>query len=150
MIKLTFLGVGSAFSRKNATSSILVESDNIKLLVDCGDPILSSLAQTGLILKDLTHLFITHLHADHIGGLEQLAVQCRFDHQHRLKIMSNKSLLDRLWNHSLKGGLEFIEQSSGDLTPQKMDDYFEITPIVPEEWFFCRSHRIPTIIYTPK
>lgn len=136
MIQVTFLGVGSAFSRKNATSSILIESGNIKMLVDCGVPVLKSLTEYGINLKEVTHIFITHLHADHIGGLEQLAFLCRFRLQHFPKIVSTASMLGRLWESSLRGGMEYIEQTPNDTTPQTLNDYFECVEITPEQWFF--------------
>lgn len=135
MIKITFLGVGSAFSRKNATSSILIESGAVKLLVDCGVPIVRSIQEYGLSVKDVTHLFITHLHADHIGGLEQWAFESRFLHQHRPKLVSTESILRRLWKFSLRGGMEFVEETPGDATPQTLDDYYECLPIKQNEWF---------------
>ncbi len=135
MIKLTFLGVGSAFTRKNSTSSILVECGKIKMIVDCGVPVLKSIAEYGLTLDQITHIFITHLHADHIGGLEQVALQSRFTHQHRLKLISTDTLLDRLWECSLKGGLEFVELTPNDKTPQTLSDYFDCMTIETETWF---------------
>lgn len=135
MAKITFLGVGSAFSRKNATSCILVESEKVKLLVDCGAPILKTLGEYGLSLTDVTHLFVTHLHADHIGGLEEWAFQCRFEHGYRPTIISTASILNRLWHCSLKGAMEFVEVTPGDETPQVLSDYFKCAPVVPNAWF---------------
>jgi len=80
-MKITFLGVGSAFSKKNASSNLLVESGDIRLLVDCGHSAPASIAEYGeeygFGLRDITHIFITHLHADHIGGLEEVAFMRR-------------------------------------------------------------------------
>ncbi|MBF0286427.1 MAG: MBL fold metallo-hydrolase [SAR324 cluster bacterium] len=135
MIKITFLGVGSAFTRKNSTSSILIESGNIKMLVDCGVPVLQSIAEYGITLDQITHVFVTHLHADHIGGMEQIALQSRFTHQHRIKLLTTDTLLERLWECSLKGGLEFVELTPNDETPQKLADYFECIPIQANCWF---------------
>ncbi len=133
-MKITFMGVGSAFSRKNATSSILVESGAIKLLVDCGNPIPNSVEACGLSLSDITHIFITHLHADHIGGLEQMALMCRLFHNYRPKLLSTSTLLKRLWNCSLRGGLEYVEATPGDETPQSLDSYFDPIVLEPQQW----------------
>jgi len=46
-MKITFLGVGSAFSKKNASSNLLVESGDIRLLVDCGHSAPASIAEYG-------------------------------------------------------------------------------------------------------
>ncbi len=68
-MKVTFLGAGSAFSRKHGNSNLLIESGGIKLLIDCSRFCPPTLEEYGLSSSDITHIFISHLHADHIGGL---------------------------------------------------------------------------------
>ena len=133
-MKMTFLGVGSAFSKKHGTSAMLVESGDIKLLLDCGQPVPGILEDQGCGLQNLTHILITHLHADHIGGLEQVAIMTRMVHKNRVTLISTESILDRLWNCSLRGGLEFIEATPGDASPQTLEDYFIPCPIPKHEW----------------
>jgi len=57
----------------------LVQKDDYRVLVDCGsgtesshENLLSGLKQAGFQPNDLTHLFLTHAHIDHYGGLFRL------------------------------------------------------------------------------
>lgn len=133
-MKITFLGVGSAFAKKNARSSLLVENGKTRLMVDCGATAPAAVLDYGLSLKDITHVFITHLHADHIGGLEELSFIVRFNHKYRPKLVSTPPLLERLWDNSLRGGLEFIEETPNNAEPQSLEKYFELFPVSPEKW----------------
>ena len=133
-MKVTFLGVGSAFSRKNANSNLLIENGSLKLMVDCSRSGLPALEAYGLSLEDLTHILITHLHADHIGGLEEAALKTRIFHKRKLILLTAESLSDQLWNRSLRGGLEFVELSPGDTTPQTLNDYFSLQTVIPRQW----------------
>lgn len=133
-MKVTFLGVGSAFSRKNANSNILIESGNIKLLIDCARSCLPSLEKYGLSVKDVTHIFITHLHADHVGGMEEVAFMTRLVYKQKVKLLATASLLDRFWNCSLRGALAYIELTPGEETLQTLNDYFAPEPIIVRKW----------------
>src|SRR4030042_1937438 len=133
-MKVTFLGVGSAFSRKHRKSNILIESGKIKLLVDCSCSCPPALEKYGLSLKDITHLFITHLHSDHISGVEEIAFMTRLVYKTPAILLATESLLDRLWNCTLRGGLEYIEETPGVETPQTLCDFFVLNPVPVQRW----------------
>ncbi|MBM4433375.1 MAG: MBL fold metallo-hydrolase [Chloroflexi bacterium] len=64
-MKLTILGSSAAYPRAGgACSGYLVEEGKTRLLVDCGTGVLSNM-QKLLALKDMAHIIISHLHADH-------------------------------------------------------------------------------------
>jgi ribonuclease BN (tRNA processing enzyme) len=134
-MKVTFLGVGSAFSRKNAKSNLLIESGDIKLLIDCACSSPCSLEKCGLSLKDISHVLVTHLHADHINGLEEIALMMKFVYKQKVILLTTDSLLDRLWNYSMRGALEYIEQIPGEATPQTIEDFFILEPVIAQQWF---------------
>jgi ribonuclease BN (tRNA processing enzyme) len=133
-MKLTFLGVGSAFSRTHPNSSVLVEQGEIKLLIDCGWTAPGCIEEYGLSLSDITHIFITHLHADHVGGLEEMAIRERLFYQHKPTLVTTSTLLDRLWLTCLKGGLEYIEATPNDETAQTLADFFEPVLVPGGQW----------------
>lgn len=78
-MKITSLGHGGAFaSYAQGNSSFLIENNGEKLLFDCGP--LTPLVlrdEMGIDLFDINYIYISHTHADHIGGLP-LLLQHRF------------------------------------------------------------------------
>jgi len=110
--KLTFIGSGSAFvdKSKNWQSNVLVSRGPHNLLIDCGGDARHALSDLGLGPGDIHSLFITHLHADHIGSLEWLGF-CTYFHPEldRPRLyLRDQAFEDSLWQ-SLKGGLSSLE-----------------------------------------
>ncbi|MCS7122105.1 MAG: ribonuclease Z [Archaeoglobaceae archaeon] len=70
IFKVTFLGTaGSVPSVERNVSSIFVQFGAYRFLLDCGEGTQRQMmiAKTGL--RNLNHIFITHLHTDHFAGL---------------------------------------------------------------------------------
>ena len=129
--KLTFLGSGSAFYTgeylgENWQSNILIESPSgRRLLLDCGSDIRFSLKEQSLNVNDIDDVYISHLHADHIGGIEWLAFGTKFSENGRKpNIWAERSILKDLWSHSLRGGLGSIEGEDANI-----HSYFNPHPI---------------------
>lgn len=111
-MKLTFIGSGSAFCKKNWQTNVLVEFDSgYKLLIDCGGDARFSLAEQGYDHLDINGVYVSHLHADHIGGLEWLAFSSYFDPRYkgRPDLYISEFLVDDLWTRSLSGGLASLQ-----------------------------------------
>jgi ribonuclease BN (tRNA processing enzyme) len=106
-MKITFLGTGSAFTIKNYHTNMIIENNNRRILFDCGGDIRQSLHHQGLTPDDLDAVYISHLHSDHVGGLEYLACMRMFvsRNKNKLRLMAEAQLMEDLWNKSLVGGL---------------------------------------------
>ena len=124
-IKLTFVGTGSAFSKVNYQNNLLVENKDDNLLIDCGTLACTSLHKMGKPLNEINNIFITHLHADHVGGLEEVGFMNKFVFQKKPKLISTINLLNNLWDNTLKGGMNCIQYER-----TLMEDYFNVTPLV--------------------
>ena len=69
--QLRFLGVGNSQSAPvlGSASAVLERDGKPQLLIDCGQETLTAyLARYGQVPQAI---FITHLHLDHVGGLER-------------------------------------------------------------------------------
>ena len=69
MIKLQVLASGS---KGNAT---YLETNEIKMLIDAGvgiEYLKKSLSKINVKLEEITHILITHIHSDHVRGLEKI------------------------------------------------------------------------------
>lgn len=138
--KIKFLGVGNAFTVPldgdmnscDWQSNLLVIAESGKmLLLDCGSDARFSLAQAGHSVADIDAVYVSHAHADHIGGLEWAAFSTFFNpNLPRPKLFCAATIEKPLWDESLKGGLDSIE---GRFT--SMTDYFDVRRI-PENGHF--------------
>jgi ribonuclease BN (tRNA processing enzyme) len=73
-LSITFLGTGGAFTdfRVNYHNNALVHTSAGYVLIDCGGTAQQSLKELGVKPWDIAAVLITHLHGDHVNGLEQL------------------------------------------------------------------------------
>ncbi|MDF9392332.1 MULTISPECIES: MBL fold metallo-hydrolase [Methylococcus] len=118
-MKLTFIGVGSAFALQNYQSNVLIESQGRKLLIDCGSDARFALHRLGLGAEDIDALYVSHLHADHIGGIEWLGFSRYFSGGMRPELFIEKRLAEHLWERSLRGGMASVQGRS-----MRLDDFF--------------------------
>jgi ribonuclease BN (tRNA processing enzyme) len=73
MPSVTFLGTGPGnVAAGRFQASILLELGGHNVLLDAGEPCSSQLLDLGFSLPDLDAVWITHAHADHLGGLPLL------------------------------------------------------------------------------
>ena len=155
-MKIIAVGVGNAFSYKNYNQSFLLEEGGKKMLIDMGVRVPLALKNADINMFDIDAVYISHAHADHIGGLEEMAFM-RYDwtnkprrwddykylknprdymngneKKYAPKLIANEMLLKELWSHSLKGGLDSMEGFDSTL-----ETFFEPIPVkanVPFTW----------------
>jgi ribonuclease BN (tRNA processing enzyme) len=78
-MRLTILGSGDAFSSGGRLPSCyLLERSGAAFLLDCGPAILPALKAAKLTSNAFSHIFISHLHGDHMGGLPFLLLDAIF------------------------------------------------------------------------
>jgi glyoxylase-like metal-dependent hydrolase (beta-lactamase superfamily II) len=121
-LKIQMLGTGSAFAKAFNNNNALVTVDGRTLLIDCGITAPKALHDLGKNFGELDAVLISHIHGDHVGGLEELAFQMKFIHQRKPVLFIADTLVEPLWEHTLKGGLQQDES-------QTLHDYFEVHPI---------------------
>lgn len=144
MTKLLFLGSGCAFVRgtDNYQSNMLLVSDTgKKILIDCGSDIRHSLYRTGFSHLDITDIYISHIHADHVGGLEYIGFSTKFDTRcNKPKLYLDTELTQTLWNNSLSGGMKYIENEITTL-----ETFFEIVEIKSNKNFIWENIKFNLI-----
>ena len=136
-MKLKFLGAGSAFTNPaesgNYQSNMIITDDEGKnLLIDCGSQVHMSMHEQGLHAQDgdIDAVYISHLHADHINGMEELGFKTYFyPGIEKSKLYVNEKLAKELWDNSLQGGMGSLQGMIASL-----DTYFDVTRIKKNGW----------------
>lgn len=123
MIRLKFLGAGNFFTLKGYQTNMLITdtNSNFNLLIDCGTDIRFSLNKNGLSYRDITNIYISHLHGDHCGGLEYMGFNTFFDPScDRPNLYIAAELVDQLWS--------MLEPSMGTLSDRHttLETYFKV------------------------
>lgn len=119
-LSLFFLGTGNAFTKTSFQTNLLIIKGKEHLLIDCGT--LCSYAVENLYngrITDIKNLLLTHPHADHIGGVEELALVGKYVTKRPLNLVITDEFKKKLWNESLRGGIQYSEE--GIMT---FEDYF--------------------------
>jgi ribonuclease BN (tRNA processing enzyme) len=123
-LELTFVGAGGAFSKRFHQNNLLVVKGPDHLLIDCGTRAPEALAEHGLSVAAISNYLITHTHADHIGGLEEVMLVNRYFAKKRTTMIATKKLAAILWDRSLRGGAAYNEKRRGK--PLKLDDFWRL------------------------
>jgi ribonuclease BN (tRNA processing enzyme) len=133
-LEVTVLGVGDTFSERYHSSALLLSCDGFRLAIDCPDQyrgVLKDAADISgrtLSLSDIDHVLITHVHGDHMNGLEGVAFYKHFVDQKRLKLITSPDVRACIWDQRLKASMGVLwngqEHRSLDF-----DDYFELLPL---------------------
>lgn len=142
---LRFLGTGDSESMRYWNTNLLLESEGRRLLVDCGYTVKYALRDMDLTLANIDGIVITHVHADHVFGLERVGYETRYTYTRRIPLFLEPDILPALWDQTLKGSMGL--SSDGE---NQLEDFFEVHPIVENQFEFygCKIQTFPTV-HTP-
>ena len=124
-LSLLFLGTGNAFQKSYYQTNLFVVKGDTHFLVDCGTlcPYILD-KEYNTKLSSIRNLILTHPHADHIGGVEEIALSAYYISKQPVNIAIPEIFKKKLWNESLRGGIQFSENGK-----MKFEDYFSELPI---------------------
>ena len=132
-MKITFAGVGGAFTTQDYYQSnaiIEADDDTRKFLLDCGGDARHALRELGITHRDIDAVYISHLHADHIGGMEWLGFCTYFDPEcGKPTLFIVDELVEPLWE-SLKAGMQ-----SHEGIVLELGSFFNVVPVTINQCF---------------
>lgn len=115
MFELLFNGVGDAFSRLHWGTHFLVRKGDFVLAIDCPDSYRRALYQNNfehrgqqLDVEHINAMILTHLHGDHVNGLEMTACYRRFSGAGNLTLHTSPEVIEDLWERRLWASLKVL------------------------------------------
>ena len=144
-IALTILGCHSATPRVNAhPTSQYLEINSKHFLIDCGEGTQRQMRKFNVGFSKINHIFISHLHGDHVFGLVGLiSTFGLLNREKSLTIYGPKGIRQFIENqlHISQSHVKF-ELIFHELTSSKSELIFEDTKV--EVWTIPLHHRIYT------
>lgn len=140
MLSVRVVGVGDAFTARYHNACVLIETAETRLLVDAPPGLARALRDLSLASGDtpaigldhIDHVLITHLHGDHVGGLEQLLFFRRFVTGRKVRLHAIPEVLAGLWDTRLSGGMDtLLDPNGGPPRRLSLDDYAIVEPLGP-------------------
>ncbi len=138
------LGVGEAFAKTLSQTNFLVRpAEGEPFLIDAGHTASRALHALGVGLREAARVVVSHLHADHIGGLEELGFTGYFAWGQRPVLHVPGNVLPYLWEHALQAGMgQRLRGPGGRFFEAELATYFDVRPLAGTEPFDLGSVRL--------
>jgi ribonuclease BN (tRNA processing enzyme) len=128
------LGVGDSFSEVHHSTALLLVADGFHLAIDCPDMYRSVLRAASersgrtLSVTDVDHVLITHVHGDHMNGLEGVAFFKHFAEGKRVQLVTSTEVREAIWDQRLVASMGAL--FDGERTREmRFDNYFDHLPL---------------------
>jgi ribonuclease BN (tRNA processing enzyme) len=163
---LQFLGAGSAFSSElGTTCSVLRTAQDDIWLIDCGRQAPEQLRRAGLSWQQVRGQLVTHVHGDHVFGLEEFALarfyQSTADEPsvltggQRPELIAHAAVRGELWE-VLAPTLRYRVDAEGTPADGALADYFSIIetsahePPRTQRWNHAETFVVPGLAVTAR
>lgn len=126
-MKLHVLGVGDTFSEKHHTHALLLEHEGFHLAIDCPDSyrrVLRKASSGKLDLAAIDDVLVTHVHGDHMNGLEGVAFFKHFGQKKRLNLHTIAPVRENLWEKRLELSMGTLWNGT-EFRSLRFEDYFD-------------------------
>ncbi|GFN32059.1 MBL fold metallo-hydrolase [Paenibacillus xylaniclasticus] len=117
---ITMIGTGNAFAQNYFNNNAVIDSDDFRLLVDCGITGPAALHEHRIPFGSLDAILISHTHKDHVGGLPELVTHMLLNYRRKPVLYLPETLHGPVWEHILKSKLAL------KTPPHSLDDLFDV------------------------
>ena len=152
------LGVGDTFSERHHPTSLLLVAENFHLAIDCPDMyrrVLKDASDKGagtLNISDIDDVLLTHVHGDHMNGLEGFGFFKHFAEGKQTRLHTIPEVREGIWERRLQAsmgqlwtGERFREMAFEDYFDAHVLSWEGVNQIGPFEVELRRTrHHVPT------
>jgi ribonuclease BN (tRNA processing enzyme) len=143
--QLLILGCGHSESLVHFNNNAAILAPKGNMLIDGGHTIKHALHQQNMSIADVDAIFITHVHGDHVFGLERIAYEAKFIHNKRITLIFHESIFQELWHETLKGSLGKIGEGEAQFS-----DYFDLNILKGDSFtIFDTKYQLVPVKHTP-
>lgn len=145
--EVVVLGVGDAFSEKHRSSALLLVCDGYHLAIDCPDSYRAVLRAAerpsgrSLPMSAIDHVLLTHVHGDHMNGLEGFAFYKHFVEGKRTGLTASPEVLGSSWPARLASSMGTL-WNGHELREMGFEDYFAPIELDWADWVTIGPFRI--------
>jgi len=147
-MKIICLGSGGALGDKFNTNFLVEKEPGTYLAIDVGQTWPMAMRKANRDISCVDAVYISHLHADHSGGMEFLGFYTYFKlgfpfGHHRPLLYGLWDVIYGLWEHTLKGGMESIQNQRNTL-----ETFFNSHPVPPNggfSWWDVNFELVQTV-----
>ena len=130
-LKILPIGTHGAFTQRGFNTNYLVSfekagSTESEFLFDCGTTAGVALQALDKELLEVTEVYLSHLHLDHVGGLVQLGLRRYSAGFEKPKIYCCPDLASKIWPLFLKTFMEIALSQEGTVGSFRLDDFFQL------------------------
>ena len=133
---LRLFGAGGAFSRRYGTTcSMITLRSGERWLIDCGRQAPDQLHHAGIAWHDIDGQIITHVHGDHVYGLEDFAFIRYFESRGsdlatslggaRPRMVAHSAVVAEVWE-TLAPSLRYLNDGQGNLQSGTLRHFFDV------------------------
>jgi len=143
------LGVGDAFSERFRPTSLLLSYGDFFLAIDCPDMYrfvlreASAISGRELSLSAIDHVLITHVHGDHMNGLEGVGFYKRYAEGKRVTLVSSPEVREVIWDQRLIASMGTMWEDA-ERQELAFDEFFDYIPLSWEDVTVVGPFRIRT------
>lgn len=138
-MKLIPLGVGGAFTSRFYHNNYIAEMGSKKLLIDAGTTLRTSIKEAGYSYLDIDAVWISHLHSDHVGGLEELILQRYFHFKNGAHLPIKTDIVVHEAIYPMLRQLLFFPLENGGNT---IDDFCQFIVVTDEDLINFDGHTL--------
>lgn len=123
-MELQVLGIGNAFSAKYYNTSFLVHTKRT-YLVDGPPGLFRLLMKRGISRESIDAVLVTHVHGDHVAGLETLLLWRRYHLQQKTPLYTTRPVFEKMKTSFFRSFSESFDSSMSEIIETKPEDYVD-------------------------